>query len=78
VFENRLLKRIFRPKRDEMTGSCRKLHNEELHNLYSSPCIIRIIESRRMRWAAHEVIQCMRIVFIDSFFEVPPKGIIYG
>jgi hypothetical protein len=53
VFENRVLKRIFGPKRDEVTGECRKLHNEELHDLYSSPSIIRIIKSRRMRWAGH-------------------------
>jgi hypothetical protein len=52
VFENRVL-RIFGPKRDGVTGGWRKLHNEELHNLYSSPSIIRIIKSRRMRWAGH-------------------------
>jgi hypothetical protein len=52
VFENRVL-RIFGPKRDRVTGWWRKLHNEELHNLYSSPNIIRIIKSRRMRWAGH-------------------------
>jgi hypothetical protein len=45
--------RIFGPKRDRVTGGWRKLHNEELHNLYSSPSIIRIIKSRRMRWAGH-------------------------
>jgi hypothetical protein len=49
--ENRVLKRIFGPKRDEVTGGWRKLHSEELHNLYSSPSIIRMIKSRRMRWA---------------------------
>jgi hypothetical protein len=49
VFENRLLRRIFRPKRDEVTGEWRKLHNEELHNLYSSPDIIKQIKSRQMR-----------------------------
>jgi hypothetical protein len=49
VFENRTLRRIFGPKRDEVTGDWRKLHNEELHNLYSSPGIIKIIKSRRMR-----------------------------
>jgi hypothetical protein len=45
--------RIFGPKRDEVTGGWRKLHNEELHNLYSSPSIIRLIKSWRMRWARH-------------------------
>jgi hypothetical protein len=53
VFQNRALRRIFGPKRDEVTGEWRKLHNEELHNLYSSPDIIRQIKSRRMRWAGH-------------------------
>jgi hypothetical protein len=53
VFENRALRRIFGPKRDEVTGEWRKLHNGELHNLYSLPDIIRQIESRRMRWAGH-------------------------
>jgi hypothetical protein len=53
VFENRVLRRIFGPKRDEVTGGWRKLHNEELHNLYLSPSIIRMIKSRRMRWVGH-------------------------
>jgi hypothetical protein len=53
VFENRVLRRIFGPKRDEVTGEWRKLHNEELYNLYSSPDIIRQIKSRRMRLAGH-------------------------
>jgi hypothetical protein len=53
VFENRVLRRIFGPKRDEVTGGWRKLHNEELHNLYSSPSIIRTIRSRRIIWAGH-------------------------
>jgi hypothetical protein len=53
VFENRVLRRIFGPKRDEVTGKWRKLHNEELHDLYSSPNIVRVIKSRRMRWAGH-------------------------
>jgi hypothetical protein len=51
VFENRVLRRIFGPKRDEVTGEWRKLHNEELRDLYSSPSIVRIIKSRRMRLA---------------------------
>jgi hypothetical protein len=53
VFENRVLRRIVGPKRDEMTGGWRELHNEELHGLYSSPCIVRVIKARRMRWAGH-------------------------
>jgi hypothetical protein len=53
VFENRVLRRIFRPKRDGMLVGWRKLHNEELHDLYCSPSIIGIIKSRRMRWAGH-------------------------
>jgi hypothetical protein len=53
VFENRVLRRIFGPKRDEVTGEWSKLHDEELHSLYSSPNIISQIKSRRMRWAEH-------------------------
>jgi hypothetical protein len=53
VFENRLLRRIFGPKMDDVKGEWRKLHSGELHNLYSSPDIIRQIKSRRMRWAGH-------------------------
>jgi hypothetical protein len=53
VFKNRVLRRIFGSKRDEVTGEWRKLHNEELRDLYSSPSIIRIIKSSRMRWAGY-------------------------
>jgi hypothetical protein len=53
VSENRVLRRIFGPKTDEMTGEWRKMHKEELHDLYSSPSIIRIMNLRKMRWAGH-------------------------
>ena len=53
VFEDRVLRRIFDPKRDWVTGEWRKLHNVELNDLYSSPNIVRVIKSRRMRWAGH-------------------------
>jgi hypothetical protein len=52
VFENGILRRIYRPKRDE-NGKRRRLHNEELHSLYRSPNILRVIKSRRLRWAGH-------------------------
>jgi hypothetical protein len=55
VFQNRVLRRIFGPKTDEVTGGLRKLHNEELNYLYSSPNSIRVIKSRRMRWAGQEM-----------------------
>jgi hypothetical protein len=53
VFESRVLRRIFEPKRDEVTGGWRKLHNEELHGLYSLPSVVMVIKARRMRWAGH-------------------------
>ena len=53
VFENRMLRRVFGPKRDEVTGEWRKLHNEELSDLYPLPNIVRVVKSRRMRWAGH-------------------------
>jgi hypothetical protein len=53
VFENRVLRRIFGPKLDEMMGEWRNLHNAELHALYFSPSIIRMTKPRRMRWAGH-------------------------
>jgi hypothetical protein len=64
VFENRVLRRIFGPKRDEVTGSWRKVHNEELRNLYSSPSIIRMIKSRRMRWVGHIARMSTRYIYI--------------
>jgi len=53
VFENMVLSRIFGPRRDEVTRECRRSHNEELNDLYSSPNIVRVIKSRRMRWVGH-------------------------
>jgi hypothetical protein len=53
VFENRVLRRIFGPKRDKVAGDWSRLHKEELNDLYSSPIIIRVIKSRRMRWTGH-------------------------
>jgi len=53
VFENMVLRRIFGPRREEVTGEWRRLHNEELNDLYSSPNIVRVIKSRRIRWAGH-------------------------
>jgi hypothetical protein len=69
VFENRVLRRIFGPKRDEVTGGWRKLRNEELHNLYSSPSIIRMIKSRRIRWAEHIARIGRRGVLIGFWWE---------
>jgi hypothetical protein len=69
VFENRVLRRIFGPKRDEVTGGWRKLHDEELHNLYSSPNIIIMIKSRRMRWAGHVARMGRRGMHIGYWWE---------
>jgi len=55
VFENRVLRKVFGPKRDEVTGEWRKLHNEELNDMYSLPNIVRVVKSRRIRWAGHVV-----------------------
>jgi hypothetical protein len=69
MFENRVLRRIFGPKMDEVTGEWRKLHNEELRDLYSSPSIIRIIKSRRMRWSGHVARKGGRGTHIDYWWE---------
>jgi hypothetical protein len=69
VFENRVLRRIFGPNGDEVTGEWRKLHNEELRDLYSSPSIIRIIKSRRMRCAGHVARMGRRGTLIDYWWE---------
>jgi hypothetical protein len=74
VFENRVLRRIFGSKRDEVTGGWRKLHNEKLHDLYSSPSIIRIIKSRRMRWAGHVARMGRRGTRIDYWWESQREG----
>jgi hypothetical protein len=72
VFENRVLRRIFGPKRKE-DGSWRKLHNDELHDLYSSPNIVRVIKSRRMRWAGH-VARMGRGEVLTGFWLGGPKA----
>jgi hypothetical protein len=69
VFENRVLGRIFGPKRDEVTGEWRKLHNKEIHDLYSSPSINRIIKSRRMRWSGHVARMGRRGTRIDYWWK---------
>jgi hypothetical protein len=69
VFENRVLRRIFGLKRDEVTGEWRKLHNKELHDLCSSSSIIRIIKSRRMRWVGHVARMGRRGMLIDYWWE---------
>jgi hypothetical protein len=69
VIENRVLRSIFRPKRDEVMGEWRKLHNEELRDLHSSPIIIRIIKSRRMRWEGYVARLGRRETRIDYWWE---------
>jgi hypothetical protein len=69
VFENKVLTRILEPKRDEVTGGWRKLHNEELHTLYSPSNTIRIIKSRRVRWAGHVVRMGRRGMHIGYWWE---------
>jgi hypothetical protein len=73
VFKNRVLGRIFGPKTDEVTGGWRKLHNEELHNLYSSPSIIRMIKSRRMRWIGHVARMGRREMYIGYWWKIQKK-----
>jgi hypothetical protein len=73
VFENRVLRKIFGPKRDGVAGGWRKLHNEELHDLYSSPSIIKILKSRRMRWASH-VVRIVDKRNVYRLFVGMPKG----
>jgi hypothetical protein len=73
VFENGMLRIIFGPKRDEVTGGWRKLHNEELHGLYSSPSIVRVIKARRIRWAGH-VSRTGEVRGAYSIFAGRPEG----
>ena len=63
VFENKVLRRIFGPRRDEATGDWRRLHNEELNDLQSTPNIVRVIKSRRLRWAGHVCVWVRRGVY---------------
>jgi hypothetical protein len=69
LFDNRILRRIFGSKRGKVTGEWIKLHNEELHNLYSSPSIIRMIKSRRMRWGGHVAQMGRRLMHIRYWWE---------
>jgi hypothetical protein len=71
AFENGVLRRVFEPKRDEVVGGWRKLHNEELYNLYSSPStrLIRIIKSKRMRLAGHVALVGVRGIYIGFWWE---------
>jgi hypothetical protein len=69
VFENRVLRRIIGPKRDGIRGGWRKLHNEELHNLYASPSIIRMIKSNRMRWEGLVALMERRGIHIGFWWE---------
>jgi hypothetical protein len=74
MFENSVLRRIFGPKRDEVTREWRKLHNEELRDLYSSPSKIRIIESRKMEWAGQIGGKGRRRTRIDCWWESQSEG----
>jgi hypothetical protein len=70
VFQNRVLRRVFASKRDEVIGGWKKLHNEELHNLYSSPSIIRMNKSSRMRWARHVARMGRRSKHVGFWWEI--------
>jgi hypothetical protein len=74
VFENRVLRRIFGPKRDEVMREWRTLHNKELHDLYSSPRIIRIIKSGRMRWVGHVARMGRRGTCLGYWWESQKEG----
>ena len=74
VFEKRVLRRIFGPKRDDVTGEWRKLHNEELNDLYCSPDIVRVLKSRRTRWAGHTGFWCGNLMERDHFEELGVNG----
>jgi hypothetical protein len=74
VFENRLFRRIFGPKRYEVTGEWRKLQNEELRDLYSSPSIIRILKSRRMRWSGHVARMGRKCMLTGCWWESQREG----
>ena len=68
-----MLRRIFVPRKDEVTGECRRLHNEELNDLYSSPNILRVIKSRRMRWVGH-VVRMGEERYVYRVLVVKPEG----
>ena len=73
VFENRVLRKIFGPKRDDGTGTWRKLHNEQTNDLYSSPNIVRMIKSRRMRWTGHVALWGREEVYTGFWLGNPRK-----
>jgi hypothetical protein len=78
VFENRVLRRIFGPERDQVTGGWRKLHNEEPHNVYSSQSITRLVKSRRMRWAGHVARMRAKMIAYRIFVGKPEGKIRLG
>ena len=78
VFENMVLRRIFGPRGDEVTGEWRRLHNEKLNDLYSSPNIVRVIKSRRMRWAGHVARMGEDRVYIGSWWGDRREGDHWG